>query len=201
MMQTLIESLFEELDKPASDIIKHNLESYLITAIKASNSDFKDAENIKKLNVILLNSTQGDIGWDIFCLEYNVQLPLNVIFNNKLLKDYQKIFLFFWKIKRIKYGQINYMWKKIKNLISDSTKTKNNSFLKKLIQTSIIFNQEIVHFITNLHNYFALEVLETQYKKLKSDLSKIKNLDELINIHKTFVENIKKQCIKIQKSV
>ena len=195
MMQTLIESLFEELDKPANDIIKHNLESYLITAIKASNSDIKDSENIKKLNVVILNSTQGDIGWDIFCLEYNVQLPLNVIFNNKLLKDYQKIFLFFWKIKRIKYGQINYMWKKIKNLISDSTKTKNNSFLKKLIQTSIIFNQEIVHFITNLHNYFALEVLETQYKKLKSDLSKIKNLDELINIHKTFVENIKKQCL------
>ena len=195
MMQTLIESLFEELDKPANDIIKHNLESYLITAIKASNSDIKDAENIKKLNVVILNSTQGDIGWDIFCLEYNVQLPLNVIFNNKLLKDYQKLFLFFWKIKRIKYGQINYMWKKIKNLISDSTKTKNNSFLKKLIQTSIIFNQEIVHFITNLHNYFALEVLETQYKKLKSDLSKIKNLDELINIHKTFVENIKKQCL------
>ena len=195
MMQTLIESLFEELDKPANDIIKHNLESYLITAIKASNSDIKDAENIKKLNVVILNSTQGDIGWDIFCLEYNVQLPLNVIFNNKLLKDYQKIFLFFWKIKRIKYGQINYMWKKIKNLISDSTKAKNNSFLKKLIQTSIIFNQEIVHFITNLHNYFALEVLETQYKKLKSDLSKIKNLDELINIHKTFVENIKKQCL------
>ena len=158
-------------------------------------SDIKDAENIKKLNIILLNPTQGDIGWDIFCLEYKVDLPLNVIFSNKLLKDYQKLFLFFWKIKRIKYGQINYIWKKIKNLNSDSTKTKHNSFLKKLIQTSIAFNQEIVHFITNLHNYFALEVLETQYKKLKSDLSKIKNLDELINIHKAFVENIKRQCL------
>ena len=128
-------------------------------------------------------------------MEYKVDLPLNVIFSNKLLKDYQKLFLFFWKIKRIKYGQINYIWKKIKNLNSDSTKTKHNSFLKKLIQTSIAFNQEIVHFITNLHNYFALEVLETQYKKLKSDLSKIKNLDELINIHKAFVENIKRQCL------
>ena len=195
MMQTLIESLFEELDKQANNLAKHNLESYLITAIKSSNSDIKDAENIKKLNIILLNPTQGDIGWDIFCLEYKVDLPLNVIFSNKLLKDYQKLFLFFWKIKRIKYGQINYIWKKIKNLNSDSTKTKHNSFLKKLIQTSIAFNQEIVHFITNLHNYFALEVLETQYKKLKSDLSKIKNLDELINIHKAFVENIKRQCL------
>ena len=195
MMQTLLESLFDELDKPANNILKHNLESYLNTSIKASNSDIKDSENIQKLNIILLNSSQGDIGWDIFCLEYNVKLPLNFIFNNKLMKEYQKLFLFFWKIKRIKYGQINYIWKKIKNLNYNSIRIKNKSFIKKLINTSIIFNQEIVHFITNLHNYFSLEVLETQYKKIKSDLSKIKNLDELIKIHKLFVENIKKQCL------
>ena len=193
MMQTLIESLFEELDKPANTILKHNLESCLENAIKASNSDIKDPENIKKLNVILLNASQGDIGWDIFCLEYNVQLPLKVIFSSKLLKDYLKIFLFFWKIKRIKYGQINHLWKKIKNINYNSN--KNNTSIKKLIRTSIIFNQEIVHFITNLHNYFSLEVLETQFKKLKLDLSKVKDLDELIKKHKIFVENIKKQCL------
>ena len=195
MMQTLLESLFEELDKPANTILKHNLESCFENAIKASNSDVKDSENIKKLNIILLNSSQGDIGWDIFCLEYNIQIPLKVIFSSKLLKDYQKIFLFFWKIKRIKYGQINHMWKKIKNLNYNSNKIKTNSSLKKLIHTSIIFNQEIVHFITNLHNYFSLEVLETQFKKLKLDLSEIKDLDELIKKHKIFVENIKKQCL------
>ena len=193
MMQTLIESLFEELDKPANTILKHNLESCLENAIKASNSDIKDPENIKKLNVILLNASQGDIGWDIFCLEYNVQLPLKVIVSTKLLKDYLKIFLFFWKIKRIKYGQINHLWKKIKNINYNSN--KNNTSIKKLIRTSIIFNQEIVHFITNLHNYFSLEVLETQFKKLKLDLSEVKDLDELIKKHKIFVENIKKQCL------
>ena len=195
MMQTLIESLFEELEKPANTILKHNLEPHLDTAIKASNSDIKDSENIKKLNLILLNASQGDIGWDIFCFEYNVELPLSVIFKSKLLRDYQKIFLFFWKIKRIEFSQINCVWNKIKNLNYNSNKIKDNTFLKKLIKTSIKFNQEIVHFITNLHNYFSLEVLETQYKKLKLDLSKINNLDELINIHKKFVENIKKQCL------
>ena len=35
MMQTLIESLFEELDKPANTILKHNLESCLENAIKS----------------------------------------------------------------------------------------------------------------------------------------------------------------------
>ena len=135
------------------------------------------------------------MGWDVFCLEYNVELPLKVIFNNKLLKEYQKLFLFFWKIKRIKFGQINIVWNKIKNINLNSNKIKNKSFLKKLVKTSIFFNQEIVHFITNLHNYFALEVLETQYKKLKIELTQVKNLNELINKHKIFLENIKKQCL------
>ena len=197
MMQTLMESLFEELDKPANAILLHNLEYNLNAAIKASNSDLKDSENIKNLKIILLNASQGDIGWDIFCLEYAVKLPLKIIFNNKLLKDYQKIFLFFWKIKRIKYSQINCMWKKIKNLNFNSNKIKNNPLIKKLIHTSIIFNQEIVHFINNLHNYFSLEVLESQFKKLKFDLSQLKNLnlDELIKKHKNFVATIQQQCL------
>ena len=89
------------------------------------------------------------------------------------------------------------MWKKIKNLNLNSNKIKNNPHIKKLIHTSIIFNQEIVHFINNLHNYFSLEVLESQFKKLKFDLSQLKNLnlDELIKKHKNFVATIQQQCL------
>ena len=68
-------------------------------------------------------------------------------------------------------------------------------FMKKAIQLSIHFNQEIIHFISNFHNYLVLEVLETQYKKLINDLPKVNNLDELIVKHRNFVENIKKQCL------
>jgi len=192
MMQTLMESLFEELDKPANLILKHNLQSNLESAIRASNAHYKDKENIKKLDIKLLNPSPVDSGWDIFCLEYKVDTPLNIIFNSKLLKDYQKLFLFFWKIKHIKFSQINHILKKIKNL---SIHSKKNNLIKKIIRISIHFNQEIIHFITNLHNYFALEVLETQYKKLKNELSNINSLDELINKHKEFVNNIKKQCL------
>ena len=195
MMQTLIESLFEELDKPANLILKHNLQSNLESAIRASNAHFKDEENIKKLAIKLMNPSPGDSGWDIFCLEYNVDLPLKIIFNSKLLKDYQKIFLFFWKIKHIKFGQINHIWKKMKKLNDNFGYISSKNFIKKTLKLSIHFNQEIVHFISNLHNYFALEVLETQYKNLKNELTKINNLDELIKKHKQFVDNIKDQCL------
>ena len=198
MMQTLMESLFEELDKPSNLILKHNLQSNLESAIRASNAHFKDKDNIKKLDIKLLSPSPADSGWDIFCLEYKVDLPLNIIFNSKLLKDYQKLFLFFWKIKHIKFSQINHILKKIKNI---SINSKKHNLIKKIIRLCIHFNQEIVHFITNLHNYFALEVLETQYKQLKNDLSKINSLDELISKHKKFLNNIKKQCLLDEDSV
>ena len=67
--------------------------------------------------------------------------------------------------------------------------------MKKAVQISIHFNQEIIHFMSNYHNYFALEALESQYKKLVSELPKVNNLDELISKHKLFLDNIKKQCL------
>ena len=193
MMQSLMESLYEELDKPANLIFKHNLQSNLESSIRASNAQFNDQDCLKKLNIKLVNASVGDIGWDIFCLEYKVDLPLNVVFNNKLLKDYQKLFFFFWKIKRIEYSQNNHIWKKVKTF-NQLINTKLD-FMKKAVQISIHFNQEIIHFMSNYHNYFALEALESQYKKLVSELPKVNNLDELISKHKLFLDNIKKQCL------
>ena len=196
MMQTLMELLFEELDKPSNLILKHNLESYLDSSIRASNAHFKDEENIKKLSIILKSPSPASIGWDIFCLDYKVDLPLNIIFTSKLLKDYQELFLFFWKIKHIEFSQINHIWKKLQNINNySSILMKDKQFIKKTMRISIHFNQEIIHFITNLHNYFALEVLETQLKKLKLEINKVNNLDELILRHKLFVENILEQCL------
>ena len=193
MMQSLMESLYEELDKPANLIFKHNLESNLESAIRASNAQYNDPDCLKKLNIKLINASVGDVGWDIFCLEYKVDLPLNVIFDSKLLKDYQKLFFFFWKIKRIEYSQNNHIWKKVKTF-NQLINTKLD-FMKKAVQISIHFNQEIIHFMSNYHNYFALQALESQYKKLVSELPKVNNLDELISKHKLFLENIKKQCL------
>ena len=192
MMQTLMDIIYDELKKPASLIYKHILQANLESAIKSTNAQFNDEECTKKLFIKLINPGNGDIGWDIFCLDYKVDLPLSIIFNDKLLTDYQKLFIFFWKMKRIEY-ELNQIWKKF---MGYSHLMKNNFYkIKKSIQKAIFFNQQIMHFITNLHNYFALEVLETQYKNLSTNISKIKNLGELINLHKNFANNIKKQCL------
>ena len=97
MMQYLMELLVNELKKPASQIYKHNLLSILDSAIRASNAQFHEQECIKKLNIKLFEANSGDTGWDIFVLEYHVEMPLKIVFEKKLLREYQKLFFFLCK--------------------------------------------------------------------------------------------------------
>ena len=75
--------------------------------------------------------------------------------------------------------------------------TLKNRFehLRPYIHKSMLFNGQIIHFVTNLHNYIALEVLETEYKKLVEKLPQIKKLDDLIQLHKKFVECVIEQSL------
>ena len=199
MMQTLMDSLYEELKKPANLIFKHNLQVNLESAVRASNANFNDEECVKKLFIKLINPSVGDLGWDIFCLEYKVDLPLNIIFNSKLLKDYQKLFFFFWKLKRLDYSQNYQVWR---DFMAQSHSIKNNyDTIKNAMKISIKFNQEIIHFLSNLHNFLSLEVLENQYKNLITEIAKVSDLNELIKKHKNFVSNIKKQCLLDEENV
>ena len=193
MMQYLMDLLFNELKKPATLIYKHNLLNILETAIRASNAQFHESECLKRLNIKLMDSSTGDTGWDIFVLEYNVDIPLNVIFTKPLLKEYQKLFFFFWKIKRLEFSQENQTWR---NFMTYSHSLKDRfDHLRPFIQKSMLFNREIIHFVSNLHNYITLEVLETEYKKIIEKIYSANKLDDLIDLHKKFVESVIEQSL------
>ena len=193
MIQSLMELLYNELKKPGNTIFKYVLQSFLESSINSTNARYNDKECLDKLNIKLLNPRPGDIGWDIFCLEYNISLPLSIIISNKNLIDYQKMFIFLLKIKRIEYSQEHQEWRKIMNYCREIL-NENYNFFRKKIQRSLQFNQEIIHFIISLHNYLTLEVLETQYKKLLIKMKIVNNVDELISAHDDFINNIKLKC-------
>ena len=140
-----------------------------------------------------MDSSTGDTGWDIFVLEYNVDIPLNVIFTRSLLKEYQKLFFFFWKLKRLEFSQDHQIWR---DFMTYSQNLKYRfDHLRPYLQKSMLFNQQVIHFVTNLHNYIALEVLETEYNKILEKIPKIKKLDDLIDLHKKFLESVIEQSL------
>ncbi len=46
----------------------------LETAIRATNAQFEDPDILERLDVRLLDIQPGDIGWDVFSLDYKVQV-------------------------------------------------------------------------------------------------------------------------------
>ncbi|MPC17584.1 Gamma-tubulin complex component 3 [Portunus trituberculatus] len=72
----LMEILNPELDKPATNLYPHNLSSLLETAVVASNAQYEEPDILKRLDVRLLEISPGDLGWDVFSLDYHVDGPI-----------------------------------------------------------------------------------------------------------------------------
>ena len=105
-MEYLIDLLADELTKSASDIYKHTMRAYLDTAIRSSNAQFHKQEFISRLDVKLLQASEKDRGWETFLLDYKVSdlTPLSTIFTEEVMNNYNKIFSFMLKLKKIQHS-------------------------------------------------------------------------------------------------
>jgi gamma-tubulin complex component 3 len=84
----LLESLQQELDKPADELFRRNLAEHVETAISLTNAQFDHPDVLKAIDVRLHGMNPGDVGWDIFSLNYNVEGPLKTIFPTEVMKKY-----------------------------------------------------------------------------------------------------------------
>ena len=49
----------------------------------------------------MLEYSHGEIGWDVFTLEYKVDAPIDTVIDSDAMTKYLKLFNHLWKIKRI----------------------------------------------------------------------------------------------------
>jgi hypothetical protein len=56
------------------------------------------------------------------------------------------------------------------------------------------------HFISNVHNYIMVEVLESGWKIFQDDVKAAQDLDELIKIEKKFVDSIMDKALLNKKN-
>jgi gamma-tubulin complex component 3 len=60
-------------------VFPHNLSGVLESAIRATNAQFEDEDILKRLDVRFLELSPGDIGWDVFTLDYHVDGPIGTV--------------------------------------------------------------------------------------------------------------------------
>ena len=68
-----------ELDQPASSLYRHNLSRMMWHAVSNSNARYDERDTLERLDVRLLQPSEGDKGWDVFTLDYHVEGPIGTV--------------------------------------------------------------------------------------------------------------------------
>lgn len=188
----LLDILQEELTKPAQSLYRRNLAEQLETAIRCTNAQFDNPEVLKSLDVRLHDINPGDVGWDVFSLNYSVSGPLLTIFPTEVMRKYIRVFNFLLRAKRMEYN-LNHLWGQ---MMSTSKRYKESlPEAYEVFYSSNILAHEMGFFINQVQYYINFEILECSWAILVEKIEKAKDLDELINAHLDFLTQLANGCL------
>jgi gamma-tubulin complex component 3 len=88
------------------------LTATLETAIRSSNAQNDPPDVLRRLDARMLEYSHGEIGWDVFTLEYKVDAPIDTVLDPDSMVKYFKLFNHLWQMKRIE-GTLNVGWMRI----------------------------------------------------------------------------------------
>nr|CAG8605196.1 12253_t:CDS:10 [Entrophospora candida] len=176
---------------PANTLYRHNLTGTLEAAIRASNAQYDDPDILRRLDVRLLEISYGDVGWDVFSLDYYVDSPINTILTPSAMNQYLKLFNFLWRLKHVEHD-LSFAWRR--NMTSARTLHQIKE-LKKDINNSRLVCSEMTHFIYQLQYYILFEVVECSWDELVTNINKkCVDLDSLIEAHNKYLTNLTSKC-------
>ncbi|SCV69660.1 BQ2448_1054 [Microbotryum intermedium] len=235
-VEILMESLGPSLDRPANLLYRHNLTATLETALRGSSSGALSSSSVnrsssdvlRRLDARMLEFTQGEIGWDVFTLEYKVDAPLDTILDPDSMQGYLKMFKHLWQIKRVEYalngvqrrlmtGARTFLkvpgefqsfcslcenaWKNISvDVDSNCVRGRNTTTeLSYDFHLTRIALQRMTFFIRQLQYYCHLEVIACSWQVLEEfALKKQGDLDSLIEAHRVYLRRLVTKALLIQ---
>ncbi len=132
------------------------------------------------------SSMHAPCGWDVFSLDYHVDVPLNTVLTPEVMNKYLKIFNFLWRMKRVEHS-LSSTWRKHMNLAHN---IKDIPDLAADLRKFYKLRNEMIHFIYNLQYYMMFEVLECSWQELVLDMKSASDLDQLVAAHAKYLNTI-----------
>ncbi|KAG8748429.1 Microtubule-nucleating Tub4p (gamma-tubulin) complex component [Ceratobasidium sp. 414] len=190
----LMEALGPSLSRPANTLYRHNLTATLDTAIERSNARFDSADIIRRLDARMLEYSHGEIGWDVFSLEYKVDAPLDTVLDPDSMRKYTTLFQHLWQMRRVDLA-LTQGWAR---LASASKTIARVPELKSSWHQARIVLAEMIHFIRQMQSFSHLEIIDVSWKRLVEFTHKKEgDLDALIEAHQQYLERIEKRVLLI----
>lgn len=185
----LMELLYPIINRPANKLKLYTLSQTLESAIRKTNAQHDSSEVLNRIDIFLEQSLQNQSGWSIFTLKYRIDGPISTIFNEQSQAIYARIFMLFWKIKRMHFS-LNQCWITLKLQMAS---VKNLPASLRSIFYHFNFNvYQILSFVNTIERYFNY-ILESKWTLIQNELDHPRNLDKLIKGHQVFLQNIVKR--------
>ena len=186
----LMESLASNLDRPANSQYRHTLTAQLEHTIRNSNAQHDGPDVLRRLDARMLELSHGEIGWDVFTLEYKVDAPVDVIVNAHGSKQYLKVFNFLWRVKRVEFA-LGVTWRRCMTGARGVLAAAEADALARDWKTARCVVAEMVHFVVQLQYYILFEVIESSWAALQRDMARPgATLDDLISAHAKYLRCI-----------
>ncbi|KAF3033161.1 Microtubule-nucleating Tub4p (gamma-tubulin) complex component [Didymella keratinophila] len=196
----LMESLASNLDRPANTQYRHTLTAQLEHAVRNSNAQYDTADVLRRLDSRMLELSHGEIGWDVFTLEYKIDAPVDVIVTPYGSKQYLKVFNFLWRVKRVEFA-LGSTWRRCMTGARGVLGTVDDKFGKDWKKARLAM-AEMVHFVNQLQHYILFEVIESSWLDLQKALNKPEStLDDMIDAHAKYLNNITRKGLLGSQSI
>jgi len=166
--------------------VMQNIRGALGSNAYASNHNSGQRHQFPQVPLSGMNSIQNYKCVDSFTLDYKVQWPLTLILSRRAITKYQLIFRHLFNCKFIE-RHLGNSW-----LMHQGTKELN---LDSLLRASYNLRHRMHHFCKNYVYYIVVEVLDLNYHKFKQNLEKVKTVDEILELHNTFLDQCLKECL------
>ncbi|CAG7846630.1 Spindle pole body component alp6 AltName: Full=Altered polarity protein 6 [Serendipita indica DSM 11827] len=206
----LMEALLTSLSRPANTLYRHNLTATLEAAVRSSNARYDPPDVLRRLDARMMEYSHGEIGWDVFTLEYKVDAPIDTVIDPEGMEKYLKIFHHLWKMKRVE-GALSASWNRIacgaRSFLGPTIKgvrrrsSAHSDVLERLEgewhQIRVVLS-EMIHFMRQLQAFCQLEVIECSWKELMDFVTKKDgDLDGLIQAHRNYLDRMVKKILLI----
>lgn len=125
----------------------------------------------------------------IYC---EIPTPLNIIIDSEAIRLYQSVFKFLLHVKRSNH-ELNQLQHRLRR-ISLSFGCTTNEITLKLHKLCLMLCEQR-HFVGNIHDYAMQRVIGVSWNEFVQKLQEAKGLDELREIHNTYIRQVCAQCL------
>lgn len=164
-IESIIIKGFDLFNEPSNQLTSNQLYKILLESIQFSSIKNYSNDVKSRLDARILDLSHGNIGWQVFTLEYRINdLPIQMILGDNL--EYLKFFNFLWKLKQFQY-LLNVHYVDSHNLKRNELKKfkrsgnlldYRNGYMLQAFKAINIIRNKFITFLNVLIEYLSSEI-------------------------------------------